>query len=237
MRRFAGIELGTDTVPDETSILRFRHLLEKHRLTEALFTEVGALLEQKKLLIKSGTIVDATIITAPSSTKNQEQQRDPEMKQTRKGTSWYFGMKVHVGTDKRGLVHTLRVTHAAESDVSQFGELLHGDEREIYGDRAYWSEPLRQQARAAGIRYRVNRRGTLERPVGDAGKRINRTRSRVRAHGEFAFNVVKHQWGQGALPGSREEPDARLCRVRTREPVHGEAPTGADPGDVSPLSK
>ncbi len=103
MRRFAGIDLTTDLVPDETSILRFRHLLEKHQLTEKLFAEVRQLLEEKKLLLKSGTIVDATIIAAPPSTKNAAQARDPEMKQTRKGKQWHFGMKVHVGTDRRGL--------------------------------------------------------------------------------------------------------------------------------------
>ena len=107
MRRFAGIDLTTDLVPDETTILRFRHLLEKHRLTEKLFAEVRQLLEEKKLLLKSGTIVDATIIAAPPSTKNAAQERDPEMKQTRKGKQWHFGMKLHVGTDRRGLVHSV----------------------------------------------------------------------------------------------------------------------------------
>jgi IS5 family transposase len=105
MRRFAGIELTADLVPDETTILRFRHLLEQHRLTAALFAEVRQLLEDNKLLLKSGTIVDATIIAAPPSTKNAAQQRDPEMKQVRKGKQWHFGMKLHIGTDRRGLVH------------------------------------------------------------------------------------------------------------------------------------
>jgi hypothetical protein len=98
MRRFVGVELGEDTIPDETTILRFRHLLEKHGLTEAIFREVRGLLEEKHLLLQSGTIVDATIVHAPSSTKNERKARDPEMRQTKKGNTWYFGMKMHVGT-------------------------------------------------------------------------------------------------------------------------------------------
>ena len=113
MRRFAGIELAEDTVPDESTILRFRHLLEAHDLTQAIFQEVRALLEEKRLLLKSGTIVDATIIAAPPSTKNNKKARDPEMRQTRKGKDWHFGMKAHVGTDRRGIVHSLTTTDAA----------------------------------------------------------------------------------------------------------------------------
>jgi len=136
MRRFVGVELGEDTVPDETTILRFRHLLEKQDLTEAIFREVRGLLEEKRLLLKAGTIVDATIVHAPSSTKNQKKARDPEMRQTKKGNTWYFGMKVHVGTDVKGLVHHLTVTDAAQADINQLPELLHGQERALYGDKA-----------------------------------------------------------------------------------------------------
>lgn len=195
MRRFARIELGEDKIPDESTILNFRHLLEQHELTQALLQEVNALLEEKHLWVKTGTIVDATIIEAPSSTKNGEQKRDPEMRQTRKGNTWHFGMKLHVGTDTQGLVHTLTVTDAAEADINQLGPLLHGEERELYGDRAYWSEPLRQQCQEHGIRYRVNRRGTRSAPVSDYWKEVNRSRSRVRARGEHAFLVVKQHWG------------------------------------------
>ena len=127
-------------MPDETTILRFRHCSEKHQLTEQIFALVRGLLEQKRLLLKSGTIVDATIIEAPPSTKNEAKARDPEMHQTRKGKEWHFGMKAHVGTDRNGLVHTLVTTHAAQSDISQLPKLLHGQERELYGDQAYWSE-------------------------------------------------------------------------------------------------
>jgi IS5 family transposase len=195
MRRFAHIELGEDAVPDETTILHFRHLLEQHHVTEQLFALVRGLLESKGLLLKAGTIVDATIMSAPTSTKNATGERDPEMRQTRKGNTWYFGMKVHVGTDRRGIVHALTTTDAAAADVKQLPELLHGEERVLYGDQAYWSEGDRQAAEAAGIRYRVNRRGHRHQPLSDYWKRINQTRSRVRARGEHAFHVVKTLWG------------------------------------------
>src|SRR5216684_943499 len=115
MRRFAGVELGDEVVPDETTILRFRHLLEEHHLTEAIFNSITGLLEERRLLLRSGTIVDATIIAAPSSTKNASATRDPEMKQTRQGRNWHFGMKLHIGADQRGIVHTVRATAASVS--------------------------------------------------------------------------------------------------------------------------
>lgn len=195
MRRFAGIELSDDKIPDETTILRFRHLLEKHGLTEAIFEEIKDLLQGKGLLLRSGTIVDATIIAAPSSTKNRTESRDPEMKQTRKGKNWHFGMKIHVGTDRRGVVHSLTTTNAAAADITQMSALLHGEEREVFGDQAYWKEADRQRFREAGVRYRVNRRGTFHRPLTDYQKKINQSRSRTRARGEHAFRIVKQVWG------------------------------------------
>jgi len=195
MRRFAGVELSEDVVPDETTILRFRHLLEAHGLTEAIFGAVRALLAEKRLLLQSGTIVDATIIAAPSSTKNAAQARDPEMKQTKKGNTWYFGMKVHVGTDPRGLVHSLTTTDAAQADVTQLPALVHGAERAIYGDRAYWSEGLRQAFRRRGVRFRVQRRASWTAPLSLRWQAINRTRARIRARGEHPFLVVKRLWG------------------------------------------
>ena len=195
MRRFAGIELAEDIIPDETTILRFRHLLEQHRLTEAIFTEVRSLLEKRGLLLKSGTIVDATIISAPSSTKNEKGERDPEMHQTFKGKGWHFGMKVHVGTDKRGLVHSVAAGAANEADISRMDELLHGEESEIYGDQVYWSEDHRLQCKYAGLRYRVNRRPSHSRKLNERQRAINRSRSRTRARGEHAFHVVKRLWG------------------------------------------
>ncbi|MBX3674586.1 MAG: IS5 family transposase [Burkholderiales bacterium] len=195
MRRFAGVELAEDKIPDESTILRFRHLLEEHQLTQAIFLEVRGLLEDKGLLLKSGTIVDATIIAAPSSTKNAEGKRDPEMRQTRKGKDWHFGMKVHVGTTKQGLVHSLATGPASEGDITRLDDLLHGEETELYADQAYWSEDHRQHCRHAGIRYRVNRRGHSTRPLTAHQRLINRSRSRCRARGEHAFHVVKRLWG------------------------------------------
>lgn len=194
MRRFAGVELSDDAVPDETTILRFRRLLEQHHLTEQIFALVRELLEAKGLLMKTGTIVDATIINAPSSTKNATGTRDPEMQQTRKGQQWYFGMKAHVGTDLHGLVHSLTTTPAAAADLGQLPALLHGEEQVLYGDRAYWSEGDRQLCEATGIRYRVNRRGTPHHPVSARWRAINQARSRTRARGEHAFHVVKTLW-------------------------------------------
>jgi IS5 family transposase len=197
MRRFAGIELIEDAVPDESTILRFRHLLERHQLTQRLFELVRGLLEQKRLLLKSGTIVDATIIDAPPSTKNEAKSRDPEMKQGMKSKrEWHFGMKAHVGTNLNGLVHTLVTTHAGASDFSQLPKLLHGAERELYGDQAYWSEMHRIAAKEHGVRYRVNRRPpNAARPLTEHQRRLNRQRSATRARGEHAFNVVKRLWG------------------------------------------
>jgi len=196
MRRFARVELGEDKVPDESTILRFRHLLEREGLTEGIFEVVKDLLAEKRLTLRSGTIVDATIIAAPSSTKNETKSRDPEMKQTKKGNQWHFGMKLHIGTDRRGLVHSLTATHAAASDISQLEDLLHGEETTLWGDQAYWKEADRQAFEEAGVRYRVNRRA----PGGNKNqteywKRINRTRSRTRARGEHPFRVVKQLWG------------------------------------------
>ena len=195
MRRFAGIELAEDAVPDETTILRFRHLLEEHRLTEAIFAEVRTLLEERGLLLKSGTIVDATIINAPSSTKNEAKERDPEMHQTRKGKNWYFGMKFHIGASTRGLVHSLATGPANEADITRLDDVLHGEESELYGDQAYWSADHRLQCKYAGIRYRVNRRAKPGTKLTRHEKAINRSRSRRRAAGEFAFHVVKRLWG------------------------------------------
>src|SRR6202158_5586414 len=231
MRRFARVELGDEVVPDESTILRFRHLLEQHGLTHAIFDEVADLfverrvvpdesailrfrhlleqhglthaifdavadlLEERRLLLRSGTIVDATIIAAPSSTKNASASRDPEMKQTRKGRNWHFGMKLHIGADKRGIVHTLRATAASVADITQLPDLLHGQEREVFGDQAYWKEDDREFLEAWGMRYRINRRPTSKRPLSARWRMINRARSRTRARGEHAFRIVKQLWG------------------------------------------
>lgn len=195
MRRFARVELGHDPVPDETTILRFRHLLEQHGLTAALFEAVKALLVEKQLLLKAGTIVDATIIAAPTSTKNAAAARDPEMRQTRKGNAWHFGMKLHIGTDLKGRVHTVTATDAAQADITQLPHLLHGEERVLYGDQAYWKEADRVAYEARGIRYRMNRRPHPTRPLTRYQRALNRARSRTRARGEHPLHVVKRLWG------------------------------------------
>jgi IS5 family transposase len=138
LRSFAGIALNRDPVPDATTVLHFRHWLERHDLTKGLFDEVGAMLEERGLLMRQGTIVDATIIAAPPSTKNKQHSRDPEMHQTKKGNQWYFGMKAHIGVDvASGLVHTVKGTAANEADVTQTAALLHGQEEDVFGDAGY----------------------------------------------------------------------------------------------------
>jgi len=194
MRRFAGIELLGHDIPDESTILRFRHLLEEHRLTERIFAEVRSLLEEKRLLLKSGTIVDATIIEAPPSTKNTAGARDPEMHQTKKGKDWHFGMKAHIGTDPNGIVHSLSTTAANVHDSTQMAKLLHGEERQVLGDQAYWNESHRQSALAKGIRYRINRRPS-NKPLTAYQRFINRRRSAARARVEHVFHVIKRLWG------------------------------------------
>ena len=214
MRRFARVELGEEVVPDETTILRFRHLLEQHGLTQAIFNSITGLLEQPRLLLRAGTIVDATIIAAPSSTKNASATRDPEIKQTRKGKNWHFGMKLHIGADKRGIVHTVRATAANVADITQLPDLLHGQERELFGDQAYWKEDDREFLEEWGVRYRINRRPTSQRPLSERWRMINRARSRTRARGEHAFRVVKQLWGFAKVRyrgWPRTWPERRPC--------------------------
>ena len=191
MRRFARVELGEDTVPDESTILRFRHLLEAQQLTARMFDAVRDLLVDRDVLMTTGTIVDATLIAAPSSTKNATKTRDPEMRQTRKGKSWYFGMKCHIGTDPQGFVHTLVTPDAAHSDIGQLPHLVHGLEETLHGDKAYWKEADRVAYEAAGGQYLINQRGERT-PERDA---LNRERSRIRARGAHVFHVVKVLWG------------------------------------------
>jgi len=195
IRRFVGIELGDDAVPDETTILNFRHLLEREALTAQLFELVNALLEAKGVLVRQGTIVDATIINAPSSTKNATKTRDPEMRQTRKGNQWYFGMKAHIGTDRRGLVHSLHTTDAAQADVNQLVHLLHGDETVVRGDAAYASAPHREMLAANGMRLVTSRRATRRHALTPADEKYNRRCAHHRAWVEHPFLVVKRLWG------------------------------------------
>ena len=195
MRRFADIDLEVDVIPDETTILHFRHLLEKHQLTKKIFEKTQQYLTEKGLLLREGTIVDATIISAPSSTKNQDKTRDKEMKQTKKGNQRYFGMKAHVGTDTRkGLAHSVVVTDAAVHDSQVMDELVHGEEQAIYGDRAYTSEKKRQEYEARGIKWRVNRKACRHYQLTPEDVAYNHRQSQIRAKGEHAFLVVKHLW-------------------------------------------
>jgi IS5 family transposase len=200
MRRFAGVSTDGDVIPDETSILNFRRLLEKHDLTARLLAEINAHLSERGLVVGKGTIVDATIINAPSSTKNAKNERDPEMHQTRKGKQWYFGMKAHVGADlDSGLVHTVVATSANVADVNVLGELLHGQEQSLHGDSAYHAKALKEQAEAAGIEFNVNQRGTRHRPLSQRQRARNRRLSRVRATVEHPFLVVKRLWGHAKV--------------------------------------
>jgi len=195
MRRFAGIELGQDEVPDESTILKFRHLLERHNLTKKLFATVSTHLTEKKLLLRQGTIVDATIVSAPRSKKNAAKELDPEMSSTRKGTDWFFGMKLHVGTDTRGVAHTAIVTTAKVHDSQLLEDLLHGQEKVIYGDRAYINAELQQDYEAEGVRWRIQRRGQRNAPLSERDRQWNRRQSKVRARVEHIFHVIKQLWG------------------------------------------
>jgi transposase, IS5 family len=156
MRTFAKLDLFDESMPDETTILKFRRLLEAHQLTAAIMNTINEVLEGKGLLLKGGTMVDATIIHAPPSTKNESKQRDPEMHQTKKGKDWYFGMKMHVGADvDSGLVHTVSVTAANAADVSQLPKLLREDDRAVFGDKGYVDNRIKRAARRAGVFWGV----------------------------------------------------------------------------------
>ena len=196
MRRFVGIENGQDTIPDESTICLFRHLLEEHRLPDRIFAEVKALLTERGLMMNEGTIVDATIINAPSSTKNKSKERDPEMRQTKKGNQWYFGMKAHTGVDKdSGLVHTVAISAANLHDSQAMDELLHGDEKALWGDSAYQSKERQQMAEDSGIAWHVNVKASRHRALTEKERQQNRERSRARAIVEHPYRIVKVLWG------------------------------------------
>jgi IS5 family transposase len=200
MRHFAGVCTDADVIAGETSILNFRRLLEKHELTARLLAESNAHLSERGRLVGKGTIVDAPIINAPSSTKNAHKERDPEMHQTRKGRQGYFGMKVHTGTDTdSGLVHTVIATSANVADGNMLGELLHGQEQSLHAASAYHCKALKEAAEAAGIAFNGNERGTRSRPLTPRQRARNRRLSRVRATVEPPFLVVKRLWGHAKV--------------------------------------
>ena len=196
MRQFVGIDLGREPVPDETTVCKFRHLLEEHGLGGEILQAVNRHLRSKGVTITTGTIVDATILHAPSSTKNREQQRDPEMHQTKKGKQWYFGMKAHVGVDsKTKMVHSVVATAANVADCTVLPELLHGQETKVWGDQAYrgQTEAIREVAPAAQDmthqQYRYKNR------IDETERAKNRTKSRVRSKVEHVFGVMKLKFG------------------------------------------
>jgi IS5 family transposase len=196
MRKFVGIDLGREAAPDETTVCKFRHLLETHELGGQLFDRVGAYLKDQGLKVNTGTIVDATIISAPSSTKNKEQQRDPEMHQTKKGNQWYFGMKAHIGTDSRSkLIHHVAATAANVADSKVLPALLHGEETRVWGDQAYRGQ--REAIRRVAPRAQdfTNRRYRHKGVVDEVERGKNRTKSRVRAKVEHPFLVLKRVFG------------------------------------------
>jgi IS5 family transposase len=196
LRQFVGIDLGREPVPDETTVCKFRHLLEKHNLGEQILGTVNLHLQSKGVRITTGTIVDATILHAPSSTKNREQKRDPEMHQTRKGKQWYFGMKAHVGVDSKSkVIHTAVVTAANVADVTVLPDLLHGEETRVWGDQVYRGQtevihqcaPLAQDCTHRRYRYK-NRIDEVERAK-------NRNKSSIRSKVEHVFAVMKLKFG------------------------------------------
>lgn len=196
MRRFVGIDLGREPVPDETTILNFRHLLERHNLGKPLFDGLNEHLAAHGLKVAGGTIVDASIIAAPSSTKNEAKARDPEMHQTCKGRQWYFGMKLHIGVDsKTKLIHSMTTTAANVHDAKVLSELLHGGETRVYGDQAYRGQTAVICEHAANAKDFTNQRCRHRGVVDEVERGKNRTKSGVRAKVEHPFLVIKRVFG------------------------------------------
>ena len=196
MRGFVGIDLGREPVPDETTVCKFRHLLERHELGKRIFAEVNGYLSRHGLKIGTGTIVDATLIAAPSSTKNKTGERDPEMHQVRKGKQWYFGMKAHVGVDAESkLIHTVEATAANVADSRMMGSLLHGNETEVWGDQAYQGQAAVLAERAPKAVDRINRRWRTKLRVYPEVREANRIKSKTRSRVEHIFATMKLQFG------------------------------------------
>ena len=200
LRTFAGIDLSVEAVPDATTLLKFRHLLEAHDLTRQIFGEVNALLSERQLLMREGTIVDATIIAAPSSTKNARKERDPEMHQTKKGNQWHFGMKAHIGVDAQsGLVHSVSGTAAHVADIAQTHALLHGAEKQAYADAGYLGVEKREEVATGSpdVEWHVAaKRGKVkamaEGLLKELTVRLERVKAQVRALVEHPFHILKN---------------------------------------------
>ena len=196
LRRFAGVDLGRAPAPDESTILQFRHLLEKHDLGGAMLETVNEYLESRGIRIHRGTIVDASIIHAPSSTKNRSGERDPEMHQTRKGKQWYFGLKAHIGVDsKQGHVHSVCTSAASVADKHMLPDLLHGEEGKVWGDGAYQGQGEAIQQVAPHAQDMTSRRVQYKNFVDELQKAKNRVKARVRAKVEHPFRILKRIFG------------------------------------------
>jgi len=196
LRRFAGVDLGRASAPDETTILRFRHLLEEHGLCGKILYVVNGYLAGKGLRISTGTIVDATLIAAPSSTKNSKGERDPEMHQVKKGNQWHFGAKAHIGVDsKECIVHSVCTTAASVSDVHMLPDLLHGDEKKVWGDGGYQGQGEVIRTVAPDAQDMTSRRTKFKGGADEQQRRKNRTKARVRAKVEWPFRILKRIFG------------------------------------------
>ena len=203
MQSFARIDLAAEGVPDATTPLKFRRLLETHDLCKGLFTAINADLTARGWLLRAGTLVDATLLAAPPSTKNRAQQRDPEMHQTKKGNQWYFGMKAHLGVDRDSkLVHTVVVTAANVADVTKTSELLHGQEAQVHADAGYTGVEKRAEivALARKIDWQIARKRGLIKALAEGAEKealraVEKTKASVRAFVEHPFHIVKNLFG------------------------------------------
>ena len=196
MRQFVGIDLGREPVPDETTACKFRHLLEEHGLGGKILETVNLYLQSRGVKITTGTIVDATILHAPSSTKNREQKRDPEMHQALKGKQWYFGMKAHVGVDsKTKMIHSVVATAANVADGTVLPELLHGEETKVWGDQAYRGQTVAMQEVAPEAQDMTHKQYRYKNRIDEVERSKNRNKSRVRSKVEHVFAVLKLQFG------------------------------------------
>ncbi len=196
MRHFVGIDLGKEPVPDETTILNFRHLMERYNLGDEMFRLVNVYLAESGLKVNRGTIVDATIIDAPTSTKNKDKTRDPDMHQTRKGNQWYFGMKAHIGVDNQTkLIHSVAVTAANVHDSQLLGDLLHGDETHVWGDSAYAGQKQQLYEQAPNSKDFTQKKGSRYRKLTECEQSANRYKSKIRSRVEHVFGVMKCQFG------------------------------------------
>jgi transposase, IS5 family len=200
-REFAGLS-SVERIPDRVSILRFRHMLEEHQLAPQILATVNATLADKGLMLRQGTVVDATLIAAPSSTKNQDGERDPEMHQTKKGNQWHFGMKAHIGVDAdSGLVHTVVGTAANVNDVTQAAKLVHGEETDVFADAGYQGVAKREEVKDIKVNWHVamrpGKRRALKKdtPMGAILDKIEHVKARIRAKVEHPFRVIKRQFG------------------------------------------